>query len=200
MTKIYFVLIQVLCSVFTKLLLLTSCHKHYESTSKSCLCKRNSHVGTYSKKTFKSEKKKNMKKVLLLLLILFIKKSAGFFISRLTFNESGGSRFLDKLRKVSGDNEIKSFKLNDRNDKSDLSEVLSNFRGEKSTEECPVKEEICEYDEEKQNIVCQKKCTTYRTSPEALCKKRMAKKCTPQCYRGKCVPYCYQIMKKLCRS
>ena len=62
----------------------------------------------------------NMKKVLLLLLILFIKKSAGFFTSRLTFNESGGSRFLDKLRKVSGDNEIKSFKLNDRNDKFDL--------------------------------------------------------------------------------
>lgn len=142
-----------------------------------------------------------MSKVFLLLLILLIKKSAGFFTSRLAFNESGGGRFLDKLRKISGDQEIKSFKLNGQNDKSaDLSEVLSGFRGEKRTEECPIKEEICEYNEEKQTNVCHTKCRTYRTSPEALCKKHIAKKCTPQCYRGKCVPYCNQKMKKLCRS
>ena len=151
-----------------------------------------------------------MRKVFLLLLILFFKKSAGFFgilnsKAGLVVNKNGGSSFLDKLKEVSGNNETETFTLNDRNDKSAVSGgILSSSGEEENTNECPIKKVVCKYDEEKEKTVCHKACKYFRTPPETLCKRYMAKakKCTPQCYRGKCVNFCKQnqSIREMCRS
>ena len=48
------------------------------------------------------------------------------------------------------------------------------------------------------------KCKPFRTLPETLCKwdKAKAKKCTPQCYRSKCVSHCKlnQSIMEMCHS
>ena len=151
-----------------------------------------------------------MRKVFLLLLILFFQKSAGFFgnlnsKAGLVVKKNGGSSFLDKLKESSGDNETETFTLNDRNDESAAARgILSSFGEEENTNECPIKDLVCNYDEEKEKTVCHKQCKTFRTSPETLCRRFLAKakKCTPQCYRGKCVNHCKQnrLVREMCRS
>ena len=155
-------------------------------------------------------RKNNMRKVFLLLLVLFCKKSAGFFgvlnsKAGLVVKKSGESSFLDKLKEGSGGNKTKTFRLNDRNDKSAVSSgILSSFGEEENTDECPHKKVICKYNEDKGKTVCHENCQTYRTSPEAYSKKYLAKAktCTPQCYRGRCVKLCNQkqFLKEICRS
>ena len=98
-----------------------------------------------------------MRKVVLLLLILFFKKSAGFFgvlnsKAGLVAKRSGSSSFLDKLKEASGGNKTKLFALNDRKDKS------SSFGEDENTDECPSKEVICKYDEDKEKTVCHEDC------------------------------------------
>ena len=153
-----------------------------------------------------------MRKIVLLLLISFFKKTAGFFgilnsKSGLVAKRSGSSSFLDKLKEASGGNKTKLFALNDRKDKSSseiFSGILSSFGDDENTDECPSKEVICKYDEDKEKTVCHEDCKKYRTFPETLCKKYMAKrkKCTPHCYRGRCVKLCKQneSLKEICRS
>ena len=153
-----------------------------------------------------------MRKVFLLLLILFFKKSAGIFgvlnsKAGLVAKRNGSSSFLDKLKEASRGNETKAFTLNDRKDKSatGISSVISSrFGEEENTDECPSKEVICNYDEDKEKTVCHKACKNYRTGLETLCKRYHAKekKCTPQCYRGRCVKLCNtkQFLKEICSS
>ena len=151
-----------------------------------------------------------MRKVFLLLLILFFKKSAGFFWilnskTGLLVKKNGGSSFLDKLKEASGNNETETFTLNDRNDKSGVSGgILSSSVEEENTNQCPIKEVVWRYDEEKEKTVYHKMCKTFRTPPKTLCKRYMtkAKKCTPRCYRGKCVNLWKQnqSINEMCRS
>ena len=151
-----------------------------------------------------------MRKVFLLLLILFFKKSAGFFgilnsKEGLLVKKNGGSSFLDKLKQASGNNETGTFALNDRNNKSSVSGgIISSSGEEENTNQCPIKEVVCKYDEEKENTVYHKVCKNFKTPPETLCKRYMtkAKKCTPRYYRGKCVNLCKQnqSINEMCRS
>lgn len=61
---------------------------------------------------------------------------------------------MDKLKEASGNNETETLTLNDRNDKSAVSGGIFSRSGEEdNTNQCPIKEMVCKYYEEKGKTV-----------------------------------------------